>query len=377
MALVYLCVRMILITNSKYVPRQYFFSFGMFISFLVMQTSIAASDLSVKPKIVMLEVKEAAQPLPHSTDVLVPIRAQLSTLPMKVETQRVYLQTMERSIFRKAAGRIAVQNHADIVFWIEETNTVYLHFFKPNTATEKRITRKLQIQSQQQSNRFETIAIAVAGTIEGLLEDATTEQKDKNMARTTTESAASSNDTPTPLQGKRRALVEASAGYTGVLFSNQTIANGITLGLGIFPKKALHLSLAVSQFIPFEHQNEGVRLSFQSRTLEMAMVSGFVVNNFSLRGGIIGTMEFRHFSAVPLSSDTETMPDGFKLVYSLGPTIRAIWFFHRNIGLHTAISTLFALNDTVYKIEYGTHAIEVLSPNNIKLLWQIGFLAKL
>ncbi|MBN2717377.1 MAG: hypothetical protein JXX14_16105, partial [Deltaproteobacteria bacterium] len=248
-------------------------SLGLWLLLLVsVPIDVRAAQTDSSPTVILLTPAQTAPDKVASgkSDALVTaIRAQLSALPIHLNTRQYEADGSVDGNPWDAARNAAVMYGARVVFWVVQTGSqITVNFHLPDDAREKYRVRVLEVPSDDPDTRFETIAVAVASTLEGLLDEvesaevAESEPPRLQPARL---------PRPPYTQGPRRALVEVAIAYTGQVVAPNAINQGGHIRLGITPHQSLHVSIGFTQFMSMEADTDVLRLQVQTRHLDVGI----------------------------------------------------------------------------------------------------------
>ncbi len=329
----------------------------------------------VLPKVIMLEVYGLT---PYDTVLYQAIRAQLSASPLILD--RVGLDYKNDFVVNpiENASRLAKENDAAMVFWIEDKESCRLFFYISDRNGGSLNNRTLELKLDSSWSRYQVIALAAGGMIEELLvkynvkpvtpvDETKTEEKSIDV---------------TPLIKEKKEYAETKrfeivAAYGGVLFVADRIINGGCLGMGVRPIKNLVIAAAFTMNVPLSFKTEEYRLIIESRNVEVSTAAVINTKSFDIRFGAAWTIDLRSFSTTFSAETIEKKPDGFKGVNSLLPFVSAELKFNERVGIFGRVGASFALNDTVYKIERPETVTEELVPFTAKFTYNLGFIFKI
>ena len=327
------------------------------------------------PKVLMIEFHRLT---PYDTGLYKAIRAQLSAVPLTLD--RIGLADEESITVDPlgSASRLARENHASMVFWIDDKETCNMFFFIPDPDGGRINSRTLDLDLSSQSSRFEVIAIAVASMVEGLL----ISHHIKPVPHTPKQNQEAVPSVEKEKEVKRRKWLEISLGYAGSLFTTGALMNGGRLGLGVLPIDRLAVAISVALYIPLTLEDEGLRLEIISREIEISTAGRLLLNPIDFRLGMCWSIDLRSHSVTSLPEGLEALSDadGFKGVHSLSPFISLGWVYKERIGLFGRVGVNFALNDTEYEVEVEVEVelsdstTVMVAPFVAKLTYQLGMI---
>jgi hypothetical protein len=308
------------------------------------------------PKVLMIELYGLT---PNDTGLFKAIRAQLSAAPLVLDRIELVAEQADLIDPLKSASRLAEENQAAMVFWIEDKEACTMSFYIPGPGGGSINSRVLELDVDSQSSRFEVIAIAVASMVEGLL----VSQYIK---------PAKKNGPSTEKVERKRTWLEVFAAYAGSYFAADMFTHGARLGLGFLPLDHLVIAASFTQNFPLKMKNEELRLKIISRIMEVSLAGRLLLSPVDIRLGLAWSIDVRSFSTTSLAQRIEAEPDGFNGVNALTPFFSMAFIFAERIGLFGRLGASLAMNETVYKIERYNTDTEALAPFFVKLTYQFG-----
>ena len=344
--------------------------------FLCGFTGSAGAQPSEAPKVVALEsgTDEA-----DAAGLFRAVRAQLAGVEVVLERMRADMLTPGE---RATAASIAASTAgAAMVFWIEDGNPCQVFFYIPSPTGGRFFNRSLEIEPSSGPGRYETIGIAAAGMVEGLLISYRKEiEVAQSLPRNTTPPAgADEAETNGALstQLSQNHTFELSAAYAGVVFARNLFGHGVRFGLGLFPIR--HLMIGVSFQLTFLNTVTGelADLTVHARTLRAYLAGRWIARHTELRVGLSYTVDLRSYTARPRMEGVTVPPSKFRGVHSICPSFTVIRLLGVRLGLFLDLEGDIAVNETDYTIEIDGIESVSLSPWTAKFGIQAGFLIQI
>lgn len=322
------------------------------------------------PKILMVEIQGTP---PYDPGLYQAIRAQLSAAPLLLDRIDLADANVITADPLQGASTLAEENGAAMVFWIEDNETCRMFFYLPGPDGGRINSRTLDLNLNSDWSRFQTIAIAAASMVEGLL--VTHRLQPITPAPKPPPPIGSSFETN---QGEtKRKWFEISAAYAGSLFATELVTHGVCLGLGVHPFEHFVLGASFTQNGPLRVETDEYRLTLMSRNVEVSTTGRLLINSLEIRLGVAWTMDLRSISTTFISEKIEAKPDDFKGVHSLLPFVSLAWNFSEIIGIFGRVGAGFALNDTIYKMERIDGDTDEIVPFSAKFSYQLGLLIQI
>jgi hypothetical protein len=323
------------------------------------------------PKVLMVEIVDVT---PNDSDLYRAIRAQLSAASLILE--RLALENAQAFAADPLHGlsRLAAENHATMVFWIEDEGATCTVFFYIADADGGHIdTRILNIPSGNRSGRFETIANAAASVIEENINSF------KTLSAMHAQPSTHVPQAPKAVEPRSSSIrVELFAVYAGSYFVSSQVTHGVRMGFGILPTDRVAVSISYTQNLPAEWENERYRLTLTPRNIEVSAAGRMLVGPVDVRLGIAWSVDLRSYSTASFSSSVSARSGKFQAIQSLVPFVTATWTFLDRFGIVTGVGANLAVNERIYKIsrDDGTE-VAVLRPFIAKLTYQLGLVVHL
>ena len=317
------------------------------------------------PVISMLEISGVT---PTDPELYQAIRAQLSGAPLILGRIEIEDGSAFGANPQGLAAKSATESASAMVFWIEDRETCRLFFYIPDPSGGRINSRTLVLERSNSWSRFQTIAIAAASMVEGLLVRHRIRAVPEPPPPPPPQASA-----PEPAGNPDRRF-EIFAAYAGALFAENTVTHGACLGFGVRPTSFIVLAASFTQNGPVAVRTEEYELDILSRNVEVSLAGRLRRKRFELRLGIAWSVDLRSFSSSFSAETVDGVPDGFHSVQTILPFIAAAWRFTERIGLFTRIGANIALNETAYKIDRLETDTEELLPFRVKLAWQLGLM---
>ncbi len=251
-------------------------------------------------KILMIDLPNAAA---DNEELFKAIRAQLSALPITLRRIAPNADTPSSNDPTKSASKVADAYQADIVFWVTWDETCELSFFLPNPKGGRIIHRVLHLDIGTRTGRFEVIAIAAAGMIDGLITRGGHTSPNPTVRTTTAASPAPKID------GRKKSWFEIFAAYGGAYFAADMPTHGIRIGFGLIPIDGLVIAASFQQNLPLIFENNLFRFTIISRFIEISTSGRFIFSPFDIRIGLPWSIELRSHSTEALSDNLQTNPN--------------------------------------------------------------------
>ncbi len=352
--------------------ERFFCSFCILLLVEAVATPCQAHDDNENPlpMVFMLEVRGVTPSDPALFDA---IRAQLSAAALVLDRVQVSRDRDFAANPLPLVSATARETNADVVFWIEDKEICRLFFYVPDANGGEIHSRTLELDLNSSWSRFQTIAIAAAYTVEGLLVSLGIKPVPK-VQEHPTEVAPHSKRRTTVAKTRR---FEISAAYAGSLFAAGTVTNGGCLEIGFRPLSHFIVAASFTQNTPITIRTDEYQFSILSRNIEVSTAGRFLMGSVEMRFGVAWYVALSSFSATFMSSTIERSPDGFKGVYNLMPFVSVVWRFSDRIGLMGRAGAAFAINENDYKIRRIEGATDVLTPLLVKMTYQLGLIIEL
>jgi hypothetical protein len=305
------------------------------------------------------------------------IEAQLSGLPVVLIRTKPVLDKAVGETLEEIAFKAAMEHRASMVIWIEEEADFQVRFLIPDSlGTRQVFTRTIDPKSNSKNSRYDVIAIAVSGMVEGLLGTRRTLPEKNNVPLQKTEAepgnSTSNLSGENQTTGPKKKWLELFAAYTGTFFSQNMVSHGATVGLSLLPRDHAVLAVSFTQNVTMQSRAYDVTLRLASRAISVQAAFRMTVRSLELRMGAAWTIDLRSYASTANSDTVETDPDGFRGVHCLGPFVSLAWVFNDRIGLFGMMSATIALNETTYKATRNNENVPVVDPYLVKLAWQFG-----
>lgn len=341
-----------------------------FVILFFLSISARAQTKIPSPKVLFLAFPEWTT---DGDELFRAIRAQLSAAPLTIvrSSPAVSAGLVPKTYQPTMVARLAQENGADVVFWIENADLCRIFFYVSDPAGGQIVERILILESSTTSSRLEVIAIAAAAMVEALLVGSPPDKKPTSVSPPVPPLP------PAPKAPAKREAIEPNrrgeifADYVGIYFAKDTFGHGVQLGLGFFPISRLALSASFCQVFPMTVQDELLTLEITERMVDISAAFRLLKKPMDIRIGAAWTVDLRGASAASKSDVLNREPDSFKAVYSISPFISADWVFGR-LGLFAKVGANIAVNDTVYNFAIDDVHTLVLSPFVAKLTVAFG-----
>ncbi len=323
------------------------------------------------PKVMMMEFHESPS---EQSGLYKAIRAQLSSMPLLLHHVGFTGQDSLAGPPVDTARRLATEQGASLVFWIEEKETCDVYFFIPDSQGGRIRRRTLDLDLSSPSSRFEVIAIAVASMVEGLL--ASNQIPPVPVFRPPTPEPTPPPETPISENGHR---FEIFAGYAGSFFAKDAVMHGGKFAVGFLPIRHLIITASFAHSFPFEIAGPKLRLTIISRIVGVSAAGRWVRDPFDLRLGVSWSIDIRSFSTEVIAENLAPFPGGTKGVQSVMPFFSATWIVTERLGLTGSMGAALGINDTQYEVARPDGADEptstpVMTPFVAKLTYQLGII---
>lgn len=322
----------------------------------------SAGDDEQLPKVVMID---QYGPHPPDAGLYKAIRAQLSAAALILERVELPEEPAMTDDPEQKASRLAEEQRAAMVFWIEDAETCRMYYFIPDDTGGRITSRDLDIDLTSRASRNEVIAVVASSMIEGLL-----------ISRNLRASENTEEEPPLEAPVGRRKWVELAMAYSGTLVAPQMVSHGGTTGLGVFPVERLVVGASVVLSYPQKFVDEELRLRAFSVQLEITAAGRLLIRPVEIRLGLAWFADFRSLAAESRSDTIEPRPEKRITVYSLVPFFCLGWAYRDRFGPFGRLGASLSLNETTYRVsrEEPTDAFE---PYLVKLFFQVGFFIRL
>ena len=350
---------------------RYALRFSMFLWFISPTARAQETTERTLPKILMLDTPGVT---PNDPVLYEAIRAQLSAAPLILD--RIVLPDSKAFSADPLsnASQTAAFNHAAMTFWIEDKETCELFFYIPDAHGGRISSRTLDLDVNSAWSRFQTIAIAAASMVEGLL----VRHHIRPAPKTPQESPEDTGQSVVSKPSTKKKRIEISAAYAGSLFSSDTVTNGFCLGIGVRPFDQFVIAVSFTQNVPLTRTTTLSELTIVSRVVEIAAAGLIRLRAAEIRLGAAWTIDMRSVSGTFSTDAIEPSPEGFDGINALVPFAAVEWRFSDRIGIFARAGASISLNDTVYKIKRSDgDDTDVLAPFIVKFSYGMGLMIHL
>ncbi len=311
---------------------------------------------------------------PSAPELYEAIRAQLSAAPLTLD--RIHIDEGHAFVTapRDNASKLAAENNAAMLFWIEDEDACRLYFYIPDSSGGRINSRTLDLDLDSPWSRYQIIAIAAASMVEGLLirHNIKPAAQKKEPPVVTPPPPPSAEKHP-----RKHGWVDMSAAYTGSLFAAGVVTSGIGIGVGVRPTRHFIITASFIQNFPLELATREYRLTITSRDIEVSAAGRMWVGTVGFLLGVAWSMDLRSFSTTFGPPTIRPISEGPTGIHALIPHVSVEWRVHQKIGLFALMGASIALNETVYKVDRIESETEELRPFFVKLRYQVGLVIHL
>lgn len=331
-----------------------------------------AAQSKSPPTVIMLEIPGVTT---NDDTLNEAIRAQLSAASLRLDRLTVDNPQSLLSDPVGSVSKLSADHGAVMSFWIIENGTTYTIFFYSQHASEPRIsTRALDLVSESQVSRCDTIGNAVSSIVE---ESISTVGGARARDASPPPPARTPSPPPPPHDGKRK-WVNLFMGYSGSLFARQSVTHGVHMGLGLLPMKHLAIALSYTPSLPSKWETTRYKLTLLSRNVAMSIAGRLLTRFLEIRAGFAWSVDLRSSA---MSSYTDTIaprPEDLAGIHSLIPFAAAIWTVADWFGIAAGLGADIAINEKSYLIlRDDGQEVFVMEPFTAKLTYQMGVIFQL
>ncbi len=325
------------------------------------------------PVVIMLDITGITR---YDDTLYKAIRAQLSDASLQLNHL-----TTDDSQFVPAdpldsLSKMATDRGADIVFWIEEEGALCtIHFYNRHASERQIFTRELDLASENQLSRSDTIANAVSSIVEESISAVSAKEQHADDGPAPPPPPPRN---PPPPPAARQMGVNLFAAYSGIYFSSRSVTHGGRIGVALLPLKHLAIALSYTYNVPKKWESSRYQLTLTSSNIEMSFAARVPAGVFEFRLGAAWSLDLRSYSTSTYVATITPRPGDLITVHSIIPFVDAIWKISDHVGVSAGIGANIAVNEKAYLISRNDGSeYFVLTPFVTKLTYRLGVVLQL
>ena len=315
----------------------------------------------------------------HSPQLLTAIRAQLSASKIVIRKHTIPMNNFDVDAPGNSLIDVARSVAAPIVFFIRENkNVCTIKLYISGAPQGKFFIRSLEIDSENLTSRFETIANAVSS----MLEDTSFQPQQAPSQESRTAEATSSTLKKVSDSTKDYYSVVALF-YRGEIFTGRRLIHGVGLSVGVSPFPHLVFGISYHHNLSLKWATDSYQFILRSGAVTASFSTRFVKSAFELQPGISWRTTFRSYSVTKLENSSQDSnlqvrrPDS-NAVHALEPFCDIAWQFHKGVWLALRAGASVSLNEKKYVVSRRDGSQKnAAEPHRIKPIYMLGVVFQL